>query len=170
MVHFLNCMTFCVKVPVLSEKMYSIWPSCSFRVVVRACTGKRADWMECLDLDGLKSEESELEQLFSSQDPLTSLYWNFKLHPIVFISKCTSVVITCTQYWILVAWLQKTEYTETLNLLMNTQRYSKSPENSHQVDCEFWFFWQSRVKKRFFYWFSQLEGKNKLLIMKWTFL
>lgn len=30
--------------------------------------------MECLDLDGLKSEESELEQLFSSQDPLTSLY------------------------------------------------------------------------------------------------
>lgn len=36
MVHFLNCMMFCVSVPVLSEKMYSIWPSCSFSVVVRA--------------------------------------------------------------------------------------------------------------------------------------
>lgn len=39
MLHFLKAMMFCVRVPVLSEKMYSIWPNCSFRVVVRAWGG-----------------------------------------------------------------------------------------------------------------------------------
>ena len=36
MLHLLNVMMFCVKVPVLSEKMYWICPSSSFNVVVRA--------------------------------------------------------------------------------------------------------------------------------------
>lgn len=46
MVHFLNCMMFCVRVPVLSEKMYWIWPSCSLRVVVRACQALRKAFCE----------------------------------------------------------------------------------------------------------------------------
>lgn len=36
MLHLLKVITFCVRVPVLSEKMYWIWPSSSFNVVVRA--------------------------------------------------------------------------------------------------------------------------------------
>jgi hypothetical protein len=39
MEHFLKDMTFCVNVPVLSEKMYSIWPSSSLSFVVRALAG-----------------------------------------------------------------------------------------------------------------------------------
>src|SRR4029434_2284770 len=39
MVHLLKVMMFLVRVPVLSEKMYLIWPSSSFRVVVRASAG-----------------------------------------------------------------------------------------------------------------------------------
>ena len=37
--HFLNSMRFCVRVPVLSEKMYSIWPRSSLRLVVRHIIG-----------------------------------------------------------------------------------------------------------------------------------
>lgn len=37
--HFLKLMMFCVRVPVLSEKMYSIWPSWSLRLVLLASAG-----------------------------------------------------------------------------------------------------------------------------------
>ena len=35
----MNSIWFCVSVPVLSEKMYSIWPRSSFRLVVRHIMG-----------------------------------------------------------------------------------------------------------------------------------
>ena len=41
MEHLLKTMMFWVRVPVLSEKMYSTWPSSSLRVVVRASAGVR---------------------------------------------------------------------------------------------------------------------------------
>lgn len=39
MLHLLNVIMFWVRVPVLSENMYCIWPSSSFNVVVRALAG-----------------------------------------------------------------------------------------------------------------------------------
>lgn len=41
MEHLLKTMMFCVRVPVLSEKTYSTWPSSSLSVVVRASAGVR---------------------------------------------------------------------------------------------------------------------------------
>lgn len=92
MVHFLNCMIFCVRVPVLSEKTYWIWPSSSFRVVVRACRQLK-EFMQQSCSDQLRVENLPFSQnnlhLKRSGLPHNSIYSPFMSYDFGLVQKKT---------------------------------------------------------------------------------